>query len=53
MIMVKLLRTKARPTKIKTAIWVGEKQWHALKALANRFERADPRGIEYQEQDVR
>jgi len=28
-----------RPTKIKTAIWVGEKQWQALKALADNLDR--------------
>jgi len=28
-----------RPTKIKTAIWVGEKHWQALKALAGSLDR--------------
>ena len=29
----------SRPKKIKTAIWVGEKQWQALKALADSLDR--------------
>jgi len=29
----------ARPKEIKTAIWVGEKQWASLKALADRLGR--------------
>jgi hypothetical protein len=29
----------SRPKKIKTAIWVGEKQWASLKALADRLNR--------------
>jgi predicted DNA-binding protein len=29
----------SRPKKIKTAIWVGEKQWASLKALADRLDR--------------
>ena len=33
------LRTMSRPKKIKTAIWVGEKQWQALKALADSLDR--------------
>jgi len=28
-----------RPKKIKTAIWIGEKQWQALKALADSLDR--------------
>jgi predicted DNA-binding protein len=28
-----------RPTKIKTAIWIGEKQWATLRALADRLDR--------------
>ena len=33
------LRTMSRPKKIKTAIWIGEKQWQALKALADSLDR--------------
>ena len=28
-----------RPKKIKTAIWVGEKRWLSLRALADRLDR--------------
>jgi hypothetical protein len=37
------LRTMSRPKKIKTAMWVGEKQWASLKALADRLEFKVPR----------
>ena len=33
------LRTMSRPKKMKTAIWIGEKQWASLKALADRLDR--------------
>jgi hypothetical protein len=29
----------SRPKKIKTAIWIGEKQWAAVKALADSLDR--------------
>jgi len=29
----------SRPKKIKTAIWIGEKQWASLKALADRLDK--------------
>jgi len=38
MIMVSC-RPSRGPKKIKTAIWVGEKQWQALKALADSLDR--------------
>jgi len=33
------LRTMARPKKIKTAIWVGKKQWAFPRTLADRLDR--------------
>jgi hypothetical protein len=30
----------SRPKKIKTAIWIGEKQWQALKELAENVDRS-------------
>jgi predicted DNA-binding protein len=29
----------SRPKKIKTAIWIGEKQWSSLRAMADRLDR--------------
>jgi hypothetical protein len=34
------LRTMSRPKKIKTAIWIGEQQWQALKELADTLDRS-------------
>jgi hypothetical protein len=30
----------SRPKKIKTAIWIGEQQWQALKELADTLDRS-------------
>jgi hypothetical protein len=34
------LRSMSRPKKIKTAIWIGEQQWQALKELADTLDRS-------------